>query len=302
MARPIKDSLSYFPLDTDFFSDRKIKRLLKTFGGKGTTIFIFLLCEAYRNNGYFVQYDDDYPEDISSALGEGFNSNLVSDVTEFCLDCGLFDRHLFSTFGILTSGAIQRRYIAAKETTGKKTYAPESLLKPEFISRGFTGYNGEERVITTNNGEERGYSTKSKVKERKVKKRKGKESKKEHGVFNASDFFQPGADTSSQSKPPNQPPEVAIPENLQTDAFKSAWSEWQQHRKEIRKPLTFTSAKQQIQKLAQMGVNRAIEAIKHSITNGWQGIFEPKPQNNHQQPRSFMDTLNEVFPDEEQPQ
>jgi hypothetical protein len=197
MARPIKDSLSYFPLDTDFFSDRRIKRLLKTFGGKGTTIYIFLLCEVYRNNGYFVQYDNDYPEDIASALGEGFNLNLVSDVTEFCLDCGLFDRELFSKFGILTSAAIQRRYISAKEATGKKAYTPESLLRADYISRGFTGYNEEERGITEKNTVKRGFPTKRKVKESKVKEIKEEEeeekkppsSSSSKNTFEVSDFF-----------------------------------------------------------------------------------------------------------------
>ena len=89
--------------------------------------------------------------------------------------------------------------------------------------------------------------------------------------------------------------EIEIPETLQESDFKEAWSNWQQHRKEIKKPLTFTSAKQQIQKLSQMGANRAIEAIKHSIMNGWQGIFEPKPQHNRKAPeKSFLQELEEV--------
>ena len=31
----------------------------------------------------------------------------------------------------------------------------------------------------------------------------------------------------------------------------------------------------QLAKLADMGEERAIAALKHSMTNGWQGIFEP---------------------------
>ena len=56
--------------------------------------------------------------------------------------------------------------------------------------------------------------------------------------------------------------------------FKSAWEDWQQHRKEKKKPLTPTSTKLQLQTLKEMGLDRAIKAIDYSIEKGWTGIFE----------------------------
>jgi len=61
-------------------------------------------------------------------------------------------------------------------------------------------------------------------------------------------------------------------------AFHSAWGDWEQHRKEIKKPLTPTSTKQQLRNFAEMGEARAIAAIYHTIGNGWQGIREPEQQ------------------------
>lgn len=56
--------------------------------------------------------------------------------------------------------------------------------------------------------------------------------------------------------------------------FADAWSDWQQHRKEKKKPLTPTSTKLQLQTLKEMGLDRAIKAIDYSIEKGWAGIFE----------------------------
>ena len=60
--------------------------------------------------------------------------------------------------------------------------------------------------------------------------------------------------------------------------FIDAWSDWIQHRKEKKKPLTPTSMKLQLQTLKEMGLDRAIRAIDHSIEKGWTGIFEPEYQ------------------------
>lgn len=177
VARPIKDSLSYFSFDTDFFSDRKIRRLLKTFGGKGTTIYTYLLCEIYRNNGYFIQWDENYPEDISDTLGSGFAKNLVLDVVALSLKYDLFDKHLFDSFQILTSAGTQKRYVLAKETINKTKYSPEKLIKKEYLliplSDSLTPLNDVQRDLTPKNG-----FLPLKGKERKGKETKGKESKK----------------------------------------------------------------------------------------------------------------------------
>jgi len=73
---------------------------------------------------------------------------------------------------------------------------------------------------------------------------------------------------------------VEIPPELLGDDFKEAWSKWESHRKEIKKPLTPTSTAQQLKKLATMGKHRAIQAIIESIRQGWVGIFEPHTSNN----------------------
>ncbi len=66
--------------------------------------------------------------------------------------------------------------------------------------------------------------------------------------------------------------------------FKLFWENWEQHRKEKKAKLTPTARNQQLEKLKDMGEHRAIAALKHSLANGWTGIFEPeqaKPNGHH---------------------
>jgi hypothetical protein len=80
-------------------------------------------------------------------------------------------------------------------------------------------------------------------------------------------------EVNANTKPPT--PFPAIPGSLDCDEFAAAWKLWLTHRKEKRQPITPTSAAQQLKKLATMGLKRAIEALEHSIANGWTGVFEP---------------------------
>ena len=72
-----------------------------------------------------------------------------------------------------------------------------------------------------------------------------------------------------------------LPPELSTDeTFVDAWTQFVEHRHEIRKPMTPLSAKQQLRQLEAWGPSRAIAAIRHTIARGWQGIQEPEHRRN----------------------
>lgn len=56
-----------------------------------------------------------------------------------------------------------------------------------------------------------------------------------------------------------------------------AWAAWEQHRKEIKKPLTPTAVKLQL-KILEENKDDHVQMIKNSITNGWQGFFPLKKE------------------------
>ena len=111
MARPIKDGVDYFPLDTDFFEDKKIKLIRAEFGTKGIVVLLALFCEIYRDYGYWRKWDDDDCYLMAEAVGCGLTSENIKQVVQGCLRRSIFDRRVFQAFGVLTSAGIQRRYI-----------------------------------------------------------------------------------------------------------------------------------------------------------------------------------------------
>ncbi len=111
MARPLKDGVDYFPKDTDFYNDDKIRLLRGEFGAKGMYILDYILCELYGKNGYFITWDRSKPYLIAEAAGAMLTHNDISEVVSGCIRCSIFDKRVFDMFGVLTSAGIQRRYI-----------------------------------------------------------------------------------------------------------------------------------------------------------------------------------------------
>ncbi len=71
-------------------------------------------------------------------------------------------------------------------------------------------------------------------------------------------------------------PPPDLPAGLATDAFRRAWADFLQHRKEIGATLRPIGTKRALDKLAVWGEAKAIVAIEQSIANGWSGLFEPR--------------------------
>ena len=131
MARPKKDGIDYFPLDTNFFSDSDIKILKARYGADGITCYLYLLCEAYKN-GYYVYADEDFfcvmADDLTMSVDK------VKQVLAFLLERSMFDKQLFQSDAALTSTGIQKRFqLAVKERAKKRPIEVQGLwlLKKE---------------------------------------------------------------------------------------------------------------------------------------------------------------------------
>lgn len=74
------------------------------------------------------------------------------------------------------------------------------------------------------------------------------------------------------------PSSVELP--FDSGDFKHLWESWTLHRKDIKKPITERSAKEQLSLLGKMSEAQAITSIRQSIANGWTGLFEPKQNRN----------------------
>lgn len=108
MASITKTGLSYYTIDTDRYQDRRIKRLKKSFGCQGIAVYDYILCEIYRVQGCGSEWDEDTAFDVAEYFG--LKESLVEEIVKYCGAVGLFDKELLSG-GIITSAAIQRRYL-----------------------------------------------------------------------------------------------------------------------------------------------------------------------------------------------
>ena len=139
MARPAKIGVPYFPADVDMFQDRKIKRLLRSVSTKGFTIYLYLLTEIYREEGYFYRWDEHSAFDISDDLH--LTESAVEETVKACCAIGLFNKDMYTNMSVLTSASIQERW--QKIVTDANRKVTEILPELDLLS-GFTGFLVEE--------------------------------------------------------------------------------------------------------------------------------------------------------------
>ena len=70
MARPIKNGLDYFPVDTDIFENIQVRKLKSRYKSLGFLAYFTILCDVYKKEGYFLHISDDYVYDLADRLGD----------------------------------------------------------------------------------------------------------------------------------------------------------------------------------------------------------------------------------------
>lgn len=113
-----KDGRKFFYFSSSFFADRKIKILKARYGADGMILYIYLLCEIYREEGYFLSYDDDCKYIIAAELCMSYEK--IGQILNFLLERSLFDDTLFQSDKVLTSREIQATFQEAVKTKALK--------------------------------------------------------------------------------------------------------------------------------------------------------------------------------------
>ena len=160
MARPTKKGLDYFPLDVDFLSDLKVRRTIKACGKEAVHILVALLANIYRDEGYYVLWDDDLAFLVADEVGT--KEGTVEELVRKAVQVKFFDKDIFDKYSVLTSKGIQNRYILATKERKKVELEFKYLLTNE-VNRSNISINGR------NNSVNQGNNQQSKVKESKEK-------------------------------------------------------------------------------------------------------------------------------------
>ena len=167
-GRPTKQGIDYFPLDVGFFTDVKIRKISRACGSQSTSILICLLCNIYKDEGYYILWDEDLPFVIADTVG--VSEGAVKEVLIKSLQVGFFDQELYEKYKILTSSGIQKRFLLATYQRKETAIIPEYL-----INCANNPINCTNNSINHSDNEQ----SKSKVKVNR-KKRKEEENKKEN--------------------------------------------------------------------------------------------------------------------------
>lgn len=253
MARPIKDGVDYFPKDTDFYSDDKVRLLRAEFGAKGMYILDYLLCDIYGKNGYFTKWDKNRCFLVSDGAGCGCNPEYISEFIAGCCRCSFFDERVLNAFGVLTSAGIQRRYIRMFNSRDEiqiiaeywllnvddKKDVPASVLNKITFKHLKSTENPDK---STGNPDKSTGNTQSKkkVKDTKVSQKKEKEKV-------------------------NIPPEIA-------DAFAG----YVEMRKRIKNPMTDRAKKMLLNRLEDLAPNdypAQIKLLDEATLKGWKSVY-----------------------------
>ena len=89
MARISKPGLDYFPLDVNFFQDRKVRRISNRHHAAGIAALTSLLCLIYKEKGFYVAWNQDTLFDISQEVC--CEEEEMQAIIDDCLSVGLFD-------------------------------------------------------------------------------------------------------------------------------------------------------------------------------------------------------------------
>lgn len=164
MARPLSRGIEYYPLDVDFLNNIKIRKIMKSCGPNSIAIIILLLGNIYKDEGYFMKWDEDVCFLVADEVGA--KEVYVKEVLKKCLQVDLFSNELFEKYKIITSKGIQKRFFEITKRRKRENLINEYLL----VNVTETGVNVTETIVSeAETGVIVSKSTQSKVKESKVK-------------------------------------------------------------------------------------------------------------------------------------
>ena len=126
MARQIKAGLDYFSHDVDMMQDKKIRLLFAKHGGEGVFIYLRLLQELYRENGYYLEIDEDF--NILFSGDNKISYDEYINILNVCINKELFCEKLYKKHNILTSKRIQKNYVSGTDRRKEVNFIKDYLL------------------------------------------------------------------------------------------------------------------------------------------------------------------------------
>lgn len=246
MGRQLKQGLDYLTLDVDFFESVKVRKIRKDCGNQSIPILIALLCNIFREEGYYVGYDNDLTFLIAEQFG--VSEGAVEDTVQKAVLVEFFDSHMFHTYGILTSHGIQQRYFDAVTRLKRKSVK----VIGEFLCKNISpGINTDFLRGKSNNH----WNKYDKVEE---------EEEEEVEV---------------EEEAPSPKTEIIKTFASSTPGLEKSIKKWMDMRKQRKASVSPTALKKnltQLKKLSNGNIEDAVLIVEQSIENQWLGFWPLK--------------------------
>lgn len=270
MARPVKEGLDYYPLNADFMSDIKVRRLIRSFGSKSIGVVIALLGMIYGDKGYYILLNDDVAFIISEQTLE--DEEIVSQIINKLIEIEFFDKNLYEKHRVLTSKGIQKRFISATERRKDVKLITKYNLVNVDNNPSSDVVNVCNNSINVDNNPSSSVVNVGNNQQRKVKKSKEKQSK-ENTVKNCN---APSAERRVRTFAFES---LVVEKYGKDECLTDTFRDFEIMRKAIKKPLTERATKVLLGKLDKLAGNDkelVIKILEQSILNNWQSVYELK--------------------------
>lgn len=163
MARPRKPGLAYFPLDSNFFENKKVRRITRACGAISATVLVYLLCTIYEDKGYYMKWEDETLAFVADNLG--LKVGTVREIVVKAIQVDFFDENMANLFGdnngVLTSRGIQEQYFEAckrSRRTGVRYDERFMLISLEpykkILNYGDNEINSEKTIVKSEESQE----------------------------------------------------------------------------------------------------------------------------------------------------
>ena len=275
MARPVKEGLDYYPLNADFMSDIKVRRLIRSFGSKSIGVVIALLGMIYGDKGYYILLNDDVAFIISEQTLE--DEDLVNQIINKLIEIEFFDKNLYEKHRVLTSKGIQKRFISATERRKDvKLITKYNLVNVDNNSSSDV-VNVYNNPVNVDNNSSSDVVNVYNNQQRKEKKRKVKKSKVKQSKENTDDSCNaPSAERRVRTFAFES---LVVEKYGEDECLTDTFRDFAIMRKAIKKPLTERATKVllgKLDKLANGDKELVIKILEQSILNNWQSVYELK--------------------------
>lgn len=109
----IYNSIPYFPTQVNIFEEVAMELIEAKYGMKAETAVMKLLCKIYKENGYYIPWNEEQCTLFSNKAGRDITAEEMQGIVDILVEKGFFDKDTFWAHQILTSVEIQKVWLEA---------------------------------------------------------------------------------------------------------------------------------------------------------------------------------------------